>query len=272
MKRVLTVAALVVLCAAPAGADVTITQTITVEGGMAAMAAGMMPHMVTRIKGMASRMDVDTKGQSLVTIMDLATKQLIVLNSATRTAQIMTPGATAVPGAPVTLPKFDMTVKSTGRSRVIEGAQCEEHAFTMAMSMAEIGASASMPPEAAAAMKDVRMAMTGSLWIATSGPGVADYVRFQKAATDANMVAAFTGVAPGQQAVGLDQLFAASSAAAGLPYLTEMTMTFEGTGKMVDMMKAMGPIRMTHQISSVSTDPIPDAMFELPEGYTVEKQ
>lgn len=271
MKRFAMLSALVLLCAAPVRADVTIRQTMTMEGKMAAAMGGMTPQMVTRIKGLRSRTDVDAAGQTMATITDLTVPQLIILNAATRTAQVVGPGASQLPGAPAAMPKMDFTFKSTGRTQVIEGARCEEHVFTMRADMSEMGSPGQMPPEAMAAMKDVHMAMTGSVWIATSGPGVADYVRFQKAATDAKMIAALTGVTPGQPG-GLDRLMTTAAMAPGLPYLAEITMEFEGTGKAVEMMRMMGPITMTQRTTAVSTDPVPDDMFKVPEGYTVEKQ
>jgi hypothetical protein len=272
MKRLVTLCALMLLCGTSAWADVTITQTMTVEGKMGAAMGGMMPTLVTRIKGLMSRTDIDVKEMSMATITDLTVPQFIILNTATRTAQVMGPDSAPFAQSPAALPKMDFTFKPTGRTQVIEGVPCEEHAFTMSANMAEMGPPGQMPPEAVAAMKDVRMAMTGSVWIATSGPGVSDYVRFQKAATDAKMIAALTGVALTPAGRGsLEELMAATAAAPGLPYLTEMTMTFEGTGKAVEMMRMMGPIQMTQRTTKVSTEPIADALFKVPDGYTLEK-
>jgi hypothetical protein len=271
MKRLAALCVLVLLYVAPAEADVTITQTMTMEGKMAAAMGGATPQMVTRIKGMMSRTDIDVMGQSMASITDLTVPQFVLLNAATRTAQIFGPAAQPLPGKDVAFPKVDGSFKATGRKQVIEGANCEEHMFTMTADMAEMGAPGQMPAEAAAAMQDVRIAMNGSVWIATSGPGVAEYVRFQKAATDSKMLAAMTGIPAGQQGGGMERLMAAAAAAPGLPYLTEITMSFEGTGKAVEMMKMMGPITMTQRTTSVSTDPIPDELFKVPEGYTVEK-
>jgi hypothetical protein len=270
MTRVAVICVLVLVCAVPAGADVTIRQTVTMEGKMAAAMGGMTPQMVTRIKGLRSRTDVEAAGQTMATITDLTVPQFVILNAATRTAQVMGPGASPFAAAPAAMPEMDFTFTSTGRTQVIQGARCEEQVFTVRANMEEMGPPGQMPPEAMAAMKDVRMAITGSVWVATSGPGVADYVRFQKAANDAKMVAALTGVTPGQRG-GLDQLLTAAAVAPGLPYLAEITMEFEGTGKAVEMMRMMGPITMIHRTTAVTTDPLPDDLFEVPEGYTVER-
>jgi len=271
MNRFRTTLVLLLLCAAPMRADVTVVQTMSIEGAMTAMMGGVTPRMVTRIKDQVSRTDVDVMDQTVATITNLATRQLIVLNGADKTAQIFGAGSPAFPaGQAPPMPKVDVTSKPTGQSRVIEGAQCQEHAFTMKVNLAEMGASGQMPAEASAAMKDVRLSVSGSVWVATEGPGVAEYMAFYKAAADANLAAAVTGMPPGQSG-GLESLMNAASAAPGLPYLTEMIMTFEGTGKVVDMMKVMGPMKLTHRVTSVSTDAVPNDLFVVPEGYQVVK-
>lgn len=271
MKRAAISVALILVCAASLRADLTLTQTVTVEGGMAAMAGGVMPKMTTRIKGLKSRMDVEVMDQRIVTLTDLAAKQIILLNSAKKTAQVLGAGGAQVPGLPAAMPQVDMSFKPTGQSRVIEGAKCEEHAFDLAVAVSEMAASGQAPPEAAAMMQDVKMVMSGSVWIAPGGAGVADYTRFQKAAAGSSLLGALTGMVPGQGG-GMDKLMAAAASAPGLPYLTEMTMTFQGTGPMVEMMKKMGPMKMSQRITAVSTDPIPDSVFEVPEGYQIVTQ
>ena len=64
----------------------------------------------------------------------------------------------------------------------------------------------------------------------------------------------------------------AMSSASGLAYLTEMTMTIEGTGQMAEMMKQMGPMKITQKVSSISADAISDDQFKVPEGFTIVKQ
>jgi len=49
-------------------------------------------------------------------------------------------------------------------------------------------------------------------------------------------------------------------------------MTFEGTGQLVQVMKGMGPMKITQRVTAVSTDPLPDDLFAVPAGYEVVKQ
>ena len=266
--------ATVVICAislATVRADVTVVQTMTMEGGAAAMMPpGQMPKMTMRIKGMKSRTDIDAGGMIVTAITDLVTKQVIMLMPNSKTAQVITPASVAAAGAPLAVPSAQASIKPTGKSQTIEGVACDEFTFTVAMNMAEAGG-AQMPPEAAAAMKDVQMVMNGSMWIAKSAPGAAEWMAFYKAAADSQLLTAISGMKPGQPG-GLDKLLGATASAPGIPYLSEMTMRFEGSGPMVEAMKKMGDMKIIQKVSSVSTDPIADDMFQVPEGYTLEKK
>lgn len=267
MKKWIATAALAAMTVAPLRGDVMLVQTMTIEGAAAAMLGNaQLPRMTMRIKGQKSRADIEVGGQTIIAITDLAAKQVILLNSATKTATVSTPETVMPAGMP--MPKIDVSFKPTGKSQVIEGQQCEEHAIRIQLNMAE-ATGGQMPPEAAAMMKDVQMIMDGSIWIAPSAPGSAEFAAFNKAAMSSNLLAAVMGMSgAGKSAPGFDKLLEAAANAAGLPYLTDINMRFEGSGPMVDAMKQMGPIRMIQKTVSVSTDPIADTLFQVPEGYT----
>ena len=69
MKRVVGLCAgMVVLVSAALRADVTITQTITMEGqAVAAMGQSIAPRVVMRIKGTKARTEVDANGKIMIT-------------------------------------------------------------------------------------------------------------------------------------------------------------------------------------------------------------
>jgi hypothetical protein len=94
---------------------------------------------------------------------------------------------------------------------------------------------------------------------------------FNKAALASNLLGAISGMQAGQ-AGGMDKMMAAIASAPGVPYLTEITMTVEGSGQMAQAMSQMGPTKMIQKASSVSTAAISDDIFRLPEGYTIEKK
>src|SRR6476646_5482351 len=102
MKRCLSTFAAFLLCSAALGADFTLVQTTTIEGGMAQMAASsgqnVSPTITTRIKGSKMRTDVAAGPINMSTIVDVAAKQLIILRADQKTATIVsTPAAPASP-------------------------------------------------------------------------------------------------------------------------------------------------------------------------------
>ena len=269
MKRWLVTIAIAVVCVARAAADVTITTTTTLEGKIAAIAGGnVVPKVITRIKGNKSRTDVDMGAMSITTLVDLTTKEAFLLNHAQKTAQLLDPKLAAPkPGMP--MPKITTQVKPTGQKRAINNEQCEEFAVDMTMDMSPM-ASADTAQNASAALKDMRMSITGSVWSARSAPGSAEYLTFQS--TAAKFVsAALTGGKTGSMPGGLEQAITGFAEAPGIPYLIELTMGIEGTGPMVDVMKQMGPMKIVSRVTSVTTDAIADTIFAVPEDYKTIK-
>ena len=279
MKRWCATLLAVIVCSAVVHGEVTIIQKTTMEGGPAqAMGAGAaQPTMTNRIKGMKGRMDMDMTApmpMSMSTITDLGAKQVIVLQHAQKTAQTITPGATAATTtttAPTGTLKVDGSVTPTGKTQVIDGYKCEEFVFSSSIDMSEMGGGANMPPEAAAAMKGIKMIMKGSMWVTKEAPGIAEYRAFNKASADANLSAAAMR-ASGLSAPGMEKVAKAMASVDGITILSEMSMTVEGAGQMADMMRQMmGSMKVIQRVTSINTDAIADDQFKVPEGYAVIK-
>lgn len=276
MKRWLVTVLVFGLCSAVVRADVTVVQTTTIEGGMAAMAGGggapPTPKVTVRVKGMKSRTDMELPTLNMSSITDLVAKQMIMLRHDQKTAQMVDAAAPASPAgtAPVTATvKLDATVTPTGKSQVIDGFKCDEYTFSTTMSMAEAGGT-QIPPEAAEMLKDVTMIMKGSMWVAKDAPGAAEYVAFQKALAKSDLAGATSKLA-GINLPGMDKMTKAMAGVDGLNYLTVMDMTIEGSGQIADMMRQMGAMKLTTKVTSLSADAISDDQFKIPEGYTVIK-
>ena len=276
MKRWLMMLAMFVACSAALRADVTIVQTTTIEGGMAAMTGQTIsPTTTTRIKGLKSRSDVDSEIAQISMIADLEAKQVIALDPTQKTARILQPATAgeivkgSAPG--VTGPALD-SIKPTGRSQVIDGFKCEEYIFSTTLNMSEINPPGStMPPEAKEMMKGITINVNASMWVARDVPGAAEYSAFQKAAAGSDLASLISG-GSGMPMPGVDRVMKAIGSLNGVPYLTEMTMTIQGTGQLADMMQQAGPMHITSKVKSISTDSIADDAFKVPPGYTVVKQ
>jgi hypothetical protein len=277
MKRWSATLLVFAVCSAVVHADVTIVQKTTVEGGAASMAQGGIPTptVTNRIKGMKGRTDMDMGASSPIpanisTITDATAKQVTILDHNQKNARVAT-GTQPPPAAAANMPSLsvDASIKPTGKSQTIDGMKCDEYAFSTSMSMANVGG-AQMPPETAALMKDVTMVMKGSLWVTKDAPGAAEYLAYQKAMTSADLAAAAMGAA-GMNMPGMDKMMKAMQGVEGIPILTEMDMTIEGSGQMADMMRQMGAMRITTKVLSVKTDSLNDDIFKVPEGYQVVK-
>ena len=272
MKRWISTALMLVVCTAVVRADVTITQSTSIEGGPAAMSgAPPMPKTTTRIKGLKQRTDLEIAGRSFSTIVDLSTKQVAILQHAEKTVQILSGSADAV-RPQIELPKMDASMEPSGRSQVIDGVSCDEYLFTTSVDMASVGGGAAqMPPEAAAMMQGVTMKMKGSVWVSKSAPGAGEYSAFMAAASKANLTSLVSGAVSGNNG-SMERMMNAMSKLNGLGYMTDMTMSFDGTGQFVDMMKQMGEMHVTSKVTSISTEPIDDSIFVIPSDYTVIKK
>jgi hypothetical protein len=281
MKRCLVTLVVFVLCLVPLHADLTFTQTITVEGPMGAMMGGTPMLMTTRVKGTKARLDMDVMARKITTLTDLTSKAVTILDHEEKTAQVISAAATP---PNVELPKvnIDISFTPTGETRTIDGVQTHEHTFKVSVAFADMMGQGSQSQStegadkagaAAEMMKDMKMLMDGSVWIAKGGPGAAEYIAFQKAAIDANLTSMLSGVMGGQQARGgMDKVMKAITEAPGLPYLTEISMSVEGTGPMVEMLKQqMTGMKLIQKIASISTDALADDLFTVPAGYTIKK-
>ena len=270
MKRGLATTAVLACCTVTLAADVRVTTTTTIEGAAAAMMGGLVPSMVTHIKGSKARTDIVIGNQKISTIVDADAKQVTVLNSTDMTARVVSAESMLPATESMTMPKIDGSLKPTGQSKLVGGVQCQEHLLTMTMSMADMAGSGKTSPEAAMMMKDMRIMVNGSMWIAKSGPGVAEFAAFQ-ALSAKNSMNVLMRAMPGMGSGGLDRFMESFASTGGLPYLTEMKMSIEGGGDMAPMMKQFGDMKLTSRVTDVSTDTLPDDLFIVPTGYKVIK-
>jgi hypothetical protein len=270
MKRCLATVLVFAVFSAVVRADVTVVQTTTMEGGMAAMAGGTTPpKLTTRIKGTKGRMDVDLPTVAASTITDLVAKQVTLLRHDRKTAEVVSePAPAAAPAAAHGTP--ELAVTPTGKSQVIDGMKCDEYTFTIGVPMSE-ATGGQMAPEVAAMLKDFTVMMKASIWVARDVPGAAEYVAFQKAAARADLLTAAMKVT-GANIPAVDRMMKAVSTVDGMPYMTVMDLTIEGgSGEMAGMMKQMGTMRVTTKVTSITADALSDDLFKVPEGYAVGK-
>ncbi len=274
MKRCAAIFALIALCSAAPHADVTVTTMSTFEGGMAAMMNGVAPRMIVRIKGRKMRTDMEFLGQTISSITDLTTRQMITLMPAQKTAQVLDAASLqAGTGTLPAMPKIDVTFEPTGRTQTIGGQRCDEFKVSTSVDMSQMGTlGPDIPKEAAAMFKDFKITTKGVVWVAKNAPGAAEYLAFQKAATAASLLSVPPSVAGAGPSQGsLSQAMGLFARAEGISYLMEAETSLEGNSPMIEMMKPMFAMKVINKVTDVSVAAIADEVFKVPADYTLTK-
>ncbi len=247
MKRIGLVLAALLVLAVPSFADVTLTMNMSMNAGPIATSG----QVISSLKGTKVRSDAKVMNQNLSILVDPATKQQIMLNHVTKQMTTINPQQ-AMAGLPVGFGDAVASVKPLGQTKDILGRVCQGFAVEIVMPMTANG-------------ETITMKLTGPVWLAKDGPGVAEYKAAQKALADAGLSMSPFGQGP--SAKGMTEV-AKALADAGMVMEQEIHMTVEGTGQMAQMMGQMGSMTMTMTVTAISTDPIPDERFAIPEGYT----
>lgn len=246
MKRVLLVLVALALLAPPAFADVTVTTSISI------LAAAMTADgtMTTYAKGTKVLADSSVAGQNVSVLSDAATKQQWTINHGTKTIEPLD-AAKAMAAMPISFGEAKVSVTPNGQKKEILGRTCEGYTIDISMPATISG-------------ETIAMRMVGPAWIAKDGAGVAEYKASNKAFAEVGMSTAV--LAQGPQGKGMAAATKAL-ADAGMVLEQELKMTIEGTGQMAQMIGQAAGATITMKVTTITTDPIPDAKFALPEGY-----
>jgi hypothetical protein len=233
----------IVLFAGPAFADVTMKMTMATAGGPASVET----VSVTFIKGMKMRSDVKVAGQDMSLFVDVAAKQQLMVNNATK--EVTDVGAMTA-DLPMGVGEVKLSVKPSGQTKSLLGRTCAGYTTEITMPMTMMG-------------QTLTMTISGMVWIAKDAPGAAEYLAFTKAAVAAGLGSG--PLAQGPQAKGLSQMQAAF-AELGIPLEQELQIAIAGTGQMAEALaqSGAGNIKMTTKVTEISLDPIPAETFVIP--------
>jgi hypothetical protein len=238
---------LLVCLASPASADLGMTMTMSMNvGGMAVNAT-----MEARVKASKMRSDIKMMQRDLSVFFDAAAKQVWMANHATK--EITSPDPAGMAGNfPVVFGDAAVSMKPTGQTRELLGRTCQGYVLEMTVPMA-------------AGSETITMRMSGTVWIAGSGPGVEEFKAVSRAAAESGFSTSFMAQGPTMKgAVEMQK----AMADAGIPLAQEFHMTMEGTGQAAAALAQFGNMTMATTVTALSTDPIPDEVFSLPAGYT----
>jgi hypothetical protein len=249
MKRLCLVLAVTALLASPVSAQVTVTAAVTVKA--ASMTA--TGSSVVSIKGTKGRMDAKVETQELSVLTDTASREQLKIDRVAKTVEPFTLQGSGT-NLPIVFGDSKVSLKPTGETKTVLGLACAGFAAELTVPVTVMGQS-------------LTMKVAGPVWVAKDGPGIAEYRAFYKAAAAAGL-AVVTGVVPGFGSQALVEL-QKGLVDAGLVMEQEIQMTIEGgTDQIGLMLSQLGSISLTVNVTAISTDPIPDTKFALPEGYT----
>jgi hypothetical protein len=249
MKRLCFFLVATALLASPVRAQVTVTAAVTVKA--ATMTAN--GSSVVSIKGTKGRIDAKMETQELSVLTDIASGQQLKIDRIGKTVEPFTLQSAGT-SLPIVFGDWTVSLRPTGETKTVLGLAC-------------VGFVTELTVPVTAAGQSLTMKVADRAWIAKDGPGIAEYRAFHKAATAAGL-AVVTGVVPGFGSQALAELQKAL-VDVGLTLDQDIQMTIEGgTGQIGQLLSQIGSISLTAKVTAISTDPIPDATFAIPDGYT----
>lgn len=257
MKSHATLFLAAMLAAAPAAAQVTLTQKTSGTG----MGQNMSGEGKQYIKGTKMRTDQTMGGKMTSVIIDAGAQQMIVLDHAKKEATVTDMRAITRDLAKIDAADVQATITPTSVKRQIAGVSCTVHTMDVRV-----------PAKVGPGGDDLIVTMKGPVCLTTGGPGLTDYQAFYRAAAEKGLFFTDPRAAKAQpgQAKGMTELYR-QMAGKGVAYATELAFKFEGKGMMASMMNKMGAMTMTSEVVSVSGAPIDDGMFAVPAGYKTKK-
>jgi hypothetical protein len=241
------------LFAAPAWADVTMTQTLTGK-----MANGTN---TTRIKGHKMRVDMKPteagKGPDTSMIFDVDAGKIIIVDHSKKEAMVRATTEMGASLSKITEADMQADLTPTSATKTVAGINCTVYDSKVAVKFAPVE---NQPP--------LTVSMTGPVCLSKNVPGAADFKEFYNAASQKGFIFTDPAVAKGQpgMAKGMATMMK-KWADAGVALSTEMNMSFEGTGMMAEMMKKMGPNKTTTETLKIETGALADDVFAIPAGY-----
>jgi len=232
------------MCAAvatPVFADVTLRLK-----GIEGLAGDRQSEITEYRKGLKWRTDYTSNGLSSSAIWDAGAGRMVMLWHKSKRADVIDSRQISESFAKTGVPETRHSIMPTAQSRQIAGSTCTVYHVKASFAYPEMERGPAMT-----------MVMEGSTCLVKNGPGQADFTAFYRARSNSVL-----GLDPRQE-------LHRQMAELGVPFATEMTISLGGGGPMAET-KAID----THatEVSSVSTAPIPDSMFEIPADFKVVKR
>ncbi|BCS36039.1 hypothetical protein TBR22_A52760 [Luteitalea sp. TBR-22] len=245
--------------ASAASADVKMVAT------MSGKMMGRTPsgQTVTYIKGNRMRTDQALGGNELSTIMDVDAGELISINHKKKEAEIWNVAemARTLQAAGVAADGVKVSMKPNGQTKTVAGYPAVGHDL-------DVSVQSSM-----AQGMTMTVNISGPAFLSTEAPGAKDYAAFYLNAAEKGFFFGDPRAARAQpgNAKGMMTLYK-TMAEKGVPLESMQVIKLSGDGPMAGVFAKMGGGEMNTTVTSISDEPIDDAVFAVPAGYTVKRQ
>jgi hypothetical protein len=244
------------LMAAPAFADVTVTQT---TGGKM-FGPDISGTNVTRIKGHKMRVDTTRTGgpgNDTTMIFDVDAGKVIMLNNAKKEAIVRDTSEMSAAVTKIGDADMKASLEATAATKTIAGTTCTVYDSNIAVTFSIIE---KQPP--------MTMVMTGPVCLSKTAAGAAEFREFFSAASQKGFIFTDPQAAKAQpgMAKGMATMWK-KWADAGVALSSDINLSFEGEGMMAQMMKKMGGGKITSETTKIETAALSDDLFAVPAGY-----
>jgi hypothetical protein len=261
MTRIFLTSVLLAVCAAPAGADVTIKQTTTGKGmGM----GGTMPG-VAYIKGLKMRSEIVMGDSTRVTIFDVEAQKMYSFDTTKKEADVWDMQSFgAEMSKAVDVSAMTSSLKPNGQTKQLGGQAAigYDMEVTVPSQMGGPGG------------PKIIVKMVGPMWVVKDAPGTREYLGFYRAAVEKGWIFSDPRAAKGSpgQAKAMAEIYKQLSETGGVPYQTDMQIKLDGEGPMAAMMAKMGGMTSSTVVESIITGPLADDLFAPPAGYKLNSR
>lgn len=246
------------LLAAPSAADVKMVTQVE-STGMAAAANG---ESTVYIKGLMMRSETTARGEQMVMLLDVENGRMVSLDVKKEKAEVFD-----LKGLQKQMEQFvdssdvSVSLEPSGATETVAGETCNVHEMTVRVKV-EMAPGSGM---------GATMVMDGTSCLVPDAPGAEDYERFYKAMAEKGMFLGDPRAAQGPGAgtqKGMAELYRAM-AEKGMAYHSDLIMSFDASGMMAKMFDRFAFDTET-TVTSVSTESLPDSLFEIPAGWKVK--
>jgi hypothetical protein len=256
MRHVMLAAIVALTVAAPARADLKLTEATTGKGlGLSGNIAS-----TTYIKGLKMRVDTNRGDKVESMIFDVENQKLYMFDSKKKEADVWDMTDFGKQIGMMDSGTGTSSFKPNGQTKQINGKAATGYDMSIVM-----------PTTMGDAKNGMQMTvnLSGTTWVVKGAPGSADYAKFYMAAADKGFIFVDPRAAKGQpgQAKARAQMYRQMAATGGVPFETQMNIKMSGEGPMAGMMARMGNVEMLANTQSAESVQLADDMFAPPAGY-----